>query len=404
MFEPTSKPISIFSLLLLASFASFCAVLLTPALPAIAGYFHVSAARADAVITVYLLGYAAGQLFYGPLANHFGRKKALVTGILITLAATLLSAIACLFNNFDLFVMTRFLMGIGASSGLVISMVIIKDTQDANSARHTFAKVITAFAFVPFIAIALGGSITHYSSWPSALALIFIYSIYLFFAVRRLPETLSPAQHRKISIPYLLKSYFHLLQNLPFLKLVLLFTLAGSSSYIFNTLAPVIAIKNLHISPEFYGWLSIIPSLGIFFGAWLAARLAHKIKAAQMMIYGAALMLIGGGLLMVLFGFNYINLPGVYAAATLIFCGASIINPNASMQALTKVSDHANATSVMNATVLFLSSLLVGIPGRFIETSVNALPLALLAVGSCSVILAVLPEHRKEEKGSLVTH
>jgi len=52
-----------------------------PALPAIAASFDTSAARAQLTIGFYLLGYAAGQLFYGPLSDRFGRRPILLIGM-----------------------------------------------------------------------------------------------------------------------------------------------------------------------------------------------------------------------------------------------------------------------------------------------------------------------------------
>jgi MFS family permease len=69
------------TLLLLVSFGSVGAVLFTPALPAIQQFFQVTVGQAQLTMTSYLLGYALGQLPYGPLANGIGRKKTLYIGI-----------------------------------------------------------------------------------------------------------------------------------------------------------------------------------------------------------------------------------------------------------------------------------------------------------------------------------
>ena len=86
--------ISILTLLLLASIASFGAVLPTPAIFNIAHYFHQSTAHTESIIFIYLVGYALGQLFYGPLANHFGRKQALRFGMFLSLVGCLMSIVA----------------------------------------------------------------------------------------------------------------------------------------------------------------------------------------------------------------------------------------------------------------------------------------------------------------------
>ena len=80
MKNPTHQ-LPLVTLLLMISFASVNAVLFTPALPNIAHFFAISDSIAQQTITWFLIGYAVGQLLYGPLANRFGRKKALFAGV-----------------------------------------------------------------------------------------------------------------------------------------------------------------------------------------------------------------------------------------------------------------------------------------------------------------------------------
>lgn len=61
--------LSLLTLLIYASFASFGAVLPTPALPDIASYFKLSHG-VEWVMSIYLIGYALGQLLYGPIAKN----------------------------------------------------------------------------------------------------------------------------------------------------------------------------------------------------------------------------------------------------------------------------------------------------------------------------------------------
>lgn len=70
--------------------ASISAAIITPALPHIQNFFHLSNGAVEWVISIFLLGYVIGQLIYGPIANRYGRIKALrigltfnITGILI---------------------------------------------------------------------------------------------------------------------------------------------------------------------------------------------------------------------------------------------------------------------------------------------------------------------------------
>src|SRR5579864_6635516 len=90
----TKSQLPFFTLLLLISFASVNAVLFTPALPNITHFFGISEDIAQQTITWFLIGYAVGQLIYGPIANRFGRKHALYTGIGIQIISSLFCVVA----------------------------------------------------------------------------------------------------------------------------------------------------------------------------------------------------------------------------------------------------------------------------------------------------------------------
>src|SRR5690554_6810647 len=90
-----------------------------PAFPAIAENLIISSAQIQVTLAAYLLGIAAGQLLYGPLSDHFGRKPPLYFG----LALYVLASFACVFAN-DLTILTiaRFVQALGGSSGVVIKI------------------------------------------------------------------------------------------------------------------------------------------------------------------------------------------------------------------------------------------------------------------------------------------
>src|ERR1700759_3454292 len=59
-----------------------------PAFPQIAHAFSATVAAVAFSLSSYFIGLAAGQLIYGPLMDRFGRKKPLIIGLMVYLAAT----------------------------------------------------------------------------------------------------------------------------------------------------------------------------------------------------------------------------------------------------------------------------------------------------------------------------
>src|SRR5271168_2327617 len=91
-------------LFLLISFASISAVLFVPSLPLLAAHFGLTESTAQWSMTIFLIGYTVGQLPYGPIANRWGRKKAIFIGLDLALVGTLLCVFA---THFWLFCLGR---------------------------------------------------------------------------------------------------------------------------------------------------------------------------------------------------------------------------------------------------------------------------------------------------------
>src|SRR5690349_18525902 len=105
---------SFLTLLLMISFASVNAVLFTPALPAIADFYAISDSEAQLTITLFLIGYAVGQLIYGPIANRFGRKPALYAGIILQIISSLLCVFAGIIHVYSILVLGRLFLALGS--------------------------------------------------------------------------------------------------------------------------------------------------------------------------------------------------------------------------------------------------------------------------------------------------
>ena len=170
------KP-SLLTLLLLMPFASVAAVLFTPALPGIANAFHISESAAGSAMTIFLLGYALGNLPYGPFAKRFGRKPAIYCGVALTLLGCLLVLFAGKILSWNLFLFGRFLTALGSSVGMKISFTMIADAFQEAEATKTVSLATLAFAVAPGLSIALGGFLTTDYGWESCFYAVLLYSL-----------------------------------------------------------------------------------------------------------------------------------------------------------------------------------------------------------------------------------
>ena len=171
--------------------------MMVPALPAIGASFHVADAnRLQLVIIAYMIGFGAGQLLWGPLADRFGRKHVLGWGVGLFAAATIGCTLA---PSFTLLIAGRAAMGAAAASTRVLVTAAVRDLFEGEEMARVMSLVFMVFMVVPVLAPSLGSAILTVGPWRAIFwVLAAIAGLLLLWGELRLPETLHPDYQRPL--------------------------------------------------------------------------------------------------------------------------------------------------------------------------------------------------------------
>lgn len=355
-----AKP-SFFTLLLLISFASVNAVLFTPALPNIAQFFGIGADAAQHTITWFLVGYALGQLVYGPIANRFGRKPALYVGIILQILSSLLCVFSGVIHEFWLLVMARFLLALGSGVGLKMTFTLVNECYEPKISSQKISYLILAFAITPGLSVALGGILNEYYGWTSCFYAGALYGVILLLFAARLPETQKILNLNALKIKHLLHGYGSQFKNTQIIAGGLLMGGAACFVYVFAALAPFIAISIFGMSSAKYGIANILPSFGMVLGSLVGAQLSKRHPLEFMIRMGILIASTGVILLFVTMIMQLPILFSLFLPMIIIYFGVCFVMANASTIAMSHVTDKAHGSAVMNfinmgsATVAVLS-------------------------------------------------
>lgn len=341
---------SIITLIALTAFAAVAAVLYTPALPKIMQDFSVSASGGQMSMTVFLIAYTVGQLFFGPITNRFGRKPTIYFGIVIGIIGSLLCIIAPAINNFNLFLWGRGIEALGTSVGLVLAFSIINDRYTGAEARKIIAYATLAFAVLPGIAIFIGGLLVKYFTWVSCFYFLIAYSIFVLALAFRLPETSTETDINALKITQIISRYKKVITSRRLIAYASLWGLSTAIVYIFATIAPVLSIKYLHASPDVYGLLNLVTSAGLVTGNLFSANITRRLSGQNTILLGILLSAFGSITLVLLKYFANINLLTLYVPIFFLYTGLPLIFSNASALASENVSDKGTAASMVTLT------------------------------------------------------
>lgn len=183
-----------------------------PALPAIgADLGVVNENTRQWVITAYLLGFGGAQLAYGPLSDRFGRKPILMMGIGIYVA---FSVVAAFSHTFALLLLARVGMGIGVAATRVLAVSIVRDRYQGRTMARVMSLSFLVFLGIPIIAPTVGQLVLLVGPWQWIFWVFALFgSVFMVWAMIRLPETLHPEDRREIRFAPIAQAFRYALTN-----------------------------------------------------------------------------------------------------------------------------------------------------------------------------------------------
>ena len=168
-----------------------------PALPDIGSELGVVAENdRQLVVVAYFLGFGVGQIFWGPLADRFGRKPILAAGVALYACFALLCGIA---GSFELLIAGRVAMGASAAVTRVLVMAMVRDLFEGEAMARVMSLVFMVFMLVPMLAPNVGQAILLVADWRAIFLVLAGYgAIMWLWSFVKLPETLHPEYRRPL--------------------------------------------------------------------------------------------------------------------------------------------------------------------------------------------------------------
>ena len=161
-------------------------VLYSPGLPDLAHSFSVSTHSAENTLSIYLMGFAIGNLVWGHLSDMIGRRPVVLAGFAIFFVATLL---CCLTEVFEVFMWARFVQAFGGSVSCM-GQSIKRDLFSQKERIGVSAYIGTAVSLTPAAGALLGGYMITFFDWRMTFWFLLVVSAGLIgYLILALPET-----------------------------------------------------------------------------------------------------------------------------------------------------------------------------------------------------------------------
>ena len=162
------------------------------------------------LITVYFVGLAIAQLFFGPMSDWFGRKPVIYAGISIYVIGSIGAALA---PNFITLLIFRFVWGVGAAGTRVVAIAVIRDCYEGSQMAKAMSEVMAVFVLVPILAPTFGAGLIALFPWESIFWFCAIAALVMSLWSLRLPETLKPEYKNRFNWSSTKRGYIRVLRT-----------------------------------------------------------------------------------------------------------------------------------------------------------------------------------------------
>jgi DHA1 family bicyclomycin/chloramphenicol resistance-like MFS transporter len=267
-------------LVALGSFGSLTMSIYTPVMPSVGADLGAGSDTVKLTLTTYMLGFAIGQLFYGPLSDRYGRRPVLLVGVSFFIVTTLACSLA---PSIGSLIGLRVLQGLGAASGAVLSRALTRDAYSAHEMPVVMSWISLGMNISPSIGPTLGGFLGEWLSWRATFWFVGGFGLVLLLVSSLgLMET---NRHRSahVDLGSLLRGSGEMLSDRHFLGYVLTLGFAMAINFGMLAGAPFILQDRLGFSPQEFGLISLLSIGGFTTGTFTNNRLVGRVAPTAIM-------------------------------------------------------------------------------------------------------------------------
>lgn len=266
--------ILILSLGFLNALTPFSIDMYLPSFPEIARDLNVSISQVTLSVSTYFIGFALGQIFYGPFLDRFGRKPPIFFG----LSLYILSTFGCLTaHSLTQLLLFRFLSALGGSAASVGATSMVRDYFPAEMSARIFSYLMLVLSASPLLAPTFGSWVVAAVGWRMIFAILAGFGLVnLLLVAFVLPYVYEPDESLKLRLKPIAKGFWSILKNRQFFTYVLAGSFSFAGLFVFVGSSPAIFMDGYHVSAKAYGGIFALLAGGMIGGGqlnlWLARR------------------------------------------------------------------------------------------------------------------------------------
>lgn len=366
----------------LTAFTPLAVDMYLPGLPALERALATDAGAVQLTLSLFFVGLAVGQLFYGTLSDRYGRRGPLLIGNLVFIAASIGCALAA---SIEALIALRLLQALGSCAGMVIARAMVRDLFDPQEGARVFSLLMLVMGVAPILAPLLGGYFLVWFGWPAIFWFLAGFAVVVMLAARLwLPETHRPQPGQRLTPGAALGGYAGLFGKRRYMGYTLAssFAMAGLFAYIAGS--PFVFINLFGVPAQDFGWIFGINAAGIIGFSQVNRSLLRRFSLDQILVVGVTLTALAGLCLLAAASLSVGGLLGIWLPLFAYIASLGMVLPNAAANAMAGEAQQAGAAAGLMGVLQFLAGALASAAVGALHDG-TALPLAVVVAGCGSM-------------------
>jgi MFS transporter, DHA1 family, multidrug resistance protein len=232
-----------------------------------------SATVAGLTLSLFMAGFALGQLGGGRLSDRHGRRPVLLTSLVCYTVA----GIACALSLSGAALLTfRLLQGIGAGACSVLAFAMVQDLFEGDQARSKRSYVTVVFGVVPIFAPALGAWLAHLAGWRAVHGILALAGALLVIVVWWGVAESNPGQRRATAVGYGTTDPVRFRDDRQFISFAAVNALSYGAIFAYIAGSPVVIIGQMGLPSSTYAGLFACTAAALTAGAWTSGGLSRR--------------------------------------------------------------------------------------------------------------------------------
>lgn len=215
-----------------------------PSIPEIAKYFDVNIHKVELSLSIFLIGFAIGQIFGGPISDRYGRRVGSIVGLL----GYALFSFLIIFSSsiYELWIY-RFLEAFFGGITVVNATAAVRDRFSGQEAAKVFSLIGMVRSLAPLLAPVFGAAIIHFFPWEGIFVFLTIYALIVaFFIYKDLPESFTYTKQN------IIESYKLVLTHKKAMKAMLVLAISFGAFFIIIAKTSYIYIEYFGIKTDYF--------------------------------------------------------------------------------------------------------------------------------------------------------